>query len=258
MRLASGRELSTPFPSFDTSSVPIFTQTPDITVSLELMKRFFLSATIIGSFANNYIQLGYKGAPNEALRKVVLGTQGITIPASALMHIPDQPQGSLGATAQFVSGGSTNDLLLRWDATLPKTKTFVGKNELVEQVTGIDEYMRGRYFYLPDTNLDTGTLQVYIEDPNGTFLESPSLRKYRLATYNDVIPDSVNGLVYLINPVKGRVLVYYKKGGLESGHTAWDGLASSTLYRERTESRLAGQTIQLDGPGQFRPRRSRP
>ena len=206
------------FPSLDTGFV--FTQTPDITVSLELMKKFFLSATIIGSFANNYIQLGYRGGPNEALRKIVLGTQGITIPSSALMQIPDQPQGSLGGTAQFVSGGSTNDLLLRWDATLPKTKTFVGKNELVEQETGINEYIRGSYFYLPDTNIDTGTLQVYIEDPNGTFVSS-DLRKYRLATYNDVVTDSTNGLVYLINVtsvVKGRVLVYYKKGGLGVGY----------------------------------------
>src|SRR5208283_2324963 len=117
------------FPTLDTGFV--FTQTPDITVSLELMKRFFLSASIIGNFANNYIQMGYKGAPNEALRKIVIGTQGITIPASALMQIPDQPQGSIGGMAEFAAGSSTNDLLLRWDATLPKTKTFIGKNELV-------------------------------------------------------------------------------------------------------------------------------
>jgi hypothetical protein len=208
------------FPSLDTGFV--FTQTPDITASLELMKRFFLSASIIGSFANNYIQLGYKGGPNEVLRKIVLGTQGITIPSSALVQIPDQPQGSLGAMAEFVSGGSTNDLLLRWDATLPKTKTFLGKNELVVQETGINEYIRGRYFYLPDTNLDPGTLQVYIEDPNGTFVstEPPFPRKYRLATFNDVVPDSVNGLVYLVNAVKGRVLVYYKRGGLGVGTAA--------------------------------------
>ena len=79
------------FPSLDTGF--LFTQTPDITVSLELMKRFFLSASIIGSFANNYIQLGYKGGPNEALRKVVLGTQGITIPGSALVADPGPAAG---------------------------------------------------------------------------------------------------------------------------------------------------------------------
>ncbi|MGA2641007.1 MAG: hypothetical protein ABSG21_08890 [Spirochaetia bacterium] len=207
------------FPSLDTGFV--FTQTPDITASLEIMKRFFLSASIIGSFANNYIQMGYRGGPGEVLRSVVLGTQGITIPASTLMQIPSQPQGSLGAMAQLKSGGSTNDLLLRWDATLPKTKTFIGKNELVEQETPVNGYLRGMYFYLPDTGLDPGTLQVFIEDPTGTYFsnESPVPRKYRLATYNDVVLDSTQGLVMLLNPVHGRVLAFYKKGGSPVGTT---------------------------------------
>jgi hypothetical protein len=208
------------FPAFSQGFV--FTQTPDITVSLELLKRFFLSASIIGNFANNYIQAGYRGGPADALRSVILGTQGITIPSSALMQIPDQPQGSLGIMSELASLGSTNDLLLRWDATLPKTKTFVGRNELVEQEIGINEYIRGMYFYLPDTGLDTGTLQAFIEDPNGTYIstEAPVARKYRLATYTDVILDSVNGLVLLKNAVKGRVLVFYRKGGLSVGTTS--------------------------------------
>jgi hypothetical protein len=56
-------------------------------VSVQHLEFFTLSATIIGSFANNYIQMGYKGGPGEALRKVVIGTQGITIPGSALMPL---------------------------------------------------------------------------------------------------------------------------------------------------------------------------
>ena len=140
------------------------------------------------------------------------------------MQIPDQPQGSLGAMAELISGGSTNDLLLRWDSTLPKTKTFIGKNELVEQETPLNGYIRGMYFYLPDTNLDPGTLQVFIEDPNGTYLSTAGDgRKYRLATYNDVVLDSTQGLVSLINPVQGRILVFYKKGG---AHRRNDGIGT--------------------------------
>jgi hypothetical protein len=215
-----GVQLNDAFPSLDQGFV--FTQTPDITASLLILKRFFLNVSIIGSFANNFIQMGYRGGPNEALRSVILGNQGITIPASALMQIPEQPLGSLGVTSQIVTGGSTNDVLLRWDATLPRTKTFIGRNELVEQETGLNEYIRGMYFYLPDVGLDTGTLQVFIEDPNGTYVstEAPFPRKYRLATFNDVVLDSVNGLVSLKNPVKGRVLVFYKKGGAPVGTTA--------------------------------------
>jgi hypothetical protein len=204
--LKAGVDDSSPIPN-----APWVTNIPDITVSLELLKHFFLSASIIGSFANNYIQGGYRGGPGDALRSVIIGTQGITIPASTLMQIPGQPQGSLGVMSELVSFGSTNDFLLRWDATLPKRKTFVGRNELVEQEIGINEYIRGMYFYLPDTGLDTGTLQVFLEDPSGTVLSADG-RKYRLATYNEVVLDSANGLVSLKNAVKGRVLVYYTKG----------------------------------------------
>jgi hypothetical protein len=204
------------FPSLDQGF--IFSQTPDITISLWLLKRFFVNVSVLGDFSNNAIQLGYKGAPGETIQSVVVGNQGITIPSSQLVQIPDQPFGSLGAMGQFISGGATNDVLLRWDPVQRKTKTFVGKNELVEKEIGIDNYVRGRYFFLPDTGLDAGSLRVYLEDPEGTYNPADS-RRYRLATFDDVVLDSVNGLVSLRNAFKGRVLVYYTKG-LSVGNAA--------------------------------------
>ncbi|HET6451838.1 MAG TPA: hypothetical protein VFI08_11030, partial [Spirochaetia bacterium] len=228
------------FPSLDQGFV--WSQTPDITAQLLILKRFFLNVSIIGSFANNFFQMGYKGQQGEALQSVIIGNQGITIPASALMQIPDQPQGSLGVSSQIDAAGTRNDLLLRWDATLPKTKTFVGRNELVEQETGLDEYIRGMYFYLPDTGIDTGTLQVFIEDPNGSYVsnvstQDPQPRRYRLATYNDVVLDSTNGLVSLKNAVKGKVVVFYKKNGLAVGNTSGQFVDfDTTLGRRKPEA----------------------
>ena len=137
------------------------------------------------------------------------------------MQIPDQPKGSLGVMGQFVSGNSTNNVLFRWDAAPRKTKTFIGKHELVEQEIGIDTYMRGRHFFLPDIGLDKNSLQVFFEDPAGTYVsaESPS-RRYRLATYDEIAQDSTYGLVYLRNIFKGRVLVFYKRGGAAVGYAA--------------------------------------
>jgi hypothetical protein len=209
------------FPAMDQGFV--FNQTPDITISLELLKRFFLNVSLLGSFADNSMQLGYRGAPGEVLQSVVLGTQGITIPPSPLMQIPGQAFGSLGASAQFVAGGATNDLLLRWDPSERKTKTFVGTNELLEREIGIDTYTKGRYFFLPDIDLDTGSLQVFLEDSAGTYASIPLFsdgRKYRLATFDDVVLDSTNGLVSLRNAFKGRVLVFYKRGTVAVGNAA--------------------------------------
>ena len=86
-------------PSLPWTRAFVFHADPDITISLILMKKFFLNVSVLGDFANNSIQMGYKGGPDEVVRSVVLGTQGITIPGSPLMQIPDQPKGSLGAMA---------------------------------------------------------------------------------------------------------------------------------------------------------------
>jgi hypothetical protein len=198
------------FPGLDQGF--LFSNTPDITISLDLLKRFFLDVTLIGSFDNNALQMGYRGSPGEVLQSVILGTQGIGISPSTLLQVPSQPKGSLGASAEFVSGASTNDLLLRWDPTQQKHMTFIGKNELTEQEVGIDAYVRGMYFFLPDVGLDPGTLQVFIEDPAGTYPSTADGRKYRLAAYDDVVLDSSLGLISLRNAVKGRVLVFYRKG----------------------------------------------
>jgi hypothetical protein len=204
-----GLEKLDSFPSLDQGFV--FQQTPDITIALTLMKKYFLNVSVLGDFSNNSIQLGYRGGPGEVVRSVVLGTQGITIPGSQLMQIPDQPKGSLGAMATLVSGSSTNNLLLRWDAAPRRTKTFIGKHELVEQEIGIDSYMKGRHFFLPDIAIDPNSLKVFLEDQGGIYIGNDG-RKYRLATYDEVEQDSVLGLVYLRIVFRGRVVVYYTRG----------------------------------------------
>ncbi|HVO38843.1 MAG TPA: hypothetical protein VMV03_07420, partial [Spirochaetia bacterium] len=198
----------------------VFTQAPDLTISLLLMRKYFLDVSVLSGVQTNTIRMGYRGDPDEVIRSVVIGNAGITLPPSPFLQVPAQPTSSIGASAEFVTGPSTNDVLLRWDSTASRHKTFVGKNELIEQHVGLETYMKGRYFFLPDTNIDAGSLVVYLEDPNGTVAGNytqqtgtPFAGNYRLATLNDVTIDTTNGLVSFKNPVKGRVVVYYTVGG---------------------------------------------
>ncbi|HET6484989.1 MAG TPA: hypothetical protein VFH83_01135, partial [Spirochaetia bacterium] len=208
------------FPQLDQGF--IFNQTPDLTISLELLKRFFVDANVVGDLGSDAIHLGYQGAPGEVVQLVRVGTADITMDPTPLLAVPNQATGSLGAQASFQSGASTNDVLLRWDVTRRKEKTFIGRNELVEQHVPLDSFVRGRYFFLPDTGLDPNTLQVFIEDPQGTYRSGPTdgSRLYRLAGFDDVVLDTTQGLVSLRNPVKGRVLVHYRKAGFEVGDPA--------------------------------------
>jgi hypothetical protein len=198
----------------------VFNQAPDLTISLFLMRKYFLEVSVLSGVQNNTIRLGYKGDPDEVLRSLVIGNTGITIPQSPFLEVPAQPTSSIGASAELVSGSSTNDLLLRWDSTAVKHKTFVGKNELIEQHIGVETYTKGRYFFLPDTNIDVGSLVVYLEDQYGTVLGTDPAghtSKYRLATLTDVTVDTTNGLVSLKGAAKGKVLAYYTKGNQPVG-----------------------------------------
>ncbi|HTP59980.1 MAG TPA: hypothetical protein VMM82_13745, partial [Spirochaetia bacterium] len=77
----------------------IFTQTPDLTISLLLMRKYFLDISVLSGVQNNTIRMGYKGDPDEVLRSLVIGNTGITIPPSPFLEIPAQPTSSLGASA---------------------------------------------------------------------------------------------------------------------------------------------------------------
>ncbi len=201
----------------------VFTQSPDLTISIDLWKKYFLDVSVLSGVQGNTIRMGYKGDSNEVLRSLVIGNSGITLPPSPFLQIPAQPTSSIGASAELVSGSSTNDLLLRWDATAVKHKSFVGRNELIEQHVGLETYTKGRYFFLPDTNIDPGSLVVYLQDQYGTVSGSDlagHTSTYRLATLTDVTVDTTNGLVFLKSPAKGKVLVYYTVGGTSVGNTA--------------------------------------
>ena len=193
----------------------LFSQTPDVTISLRMLRKFFLELSVLGSFADNSIVLGYDGDPGEALQSVRVGTAGIEQEPSAFLQVPRQAANSLGASARLAAGSAVNDLLVRWDSTGTRSKTFLGKNELAEETHQLDSYVRGMFFFLPDTGVQG--LEVFLEDPAGTIVSGG--RKYRAAGFDDVIADSANGLVSLKKPAAGRVLVFYTKGGNDVGTT---------------------------------------
>jgi hypothetical protein len=210
----------------------VFTQSPDLVISLYLMRKYFLDVSVLsGGGQNNTIRMGYKGDPGEVLRSLVIGNAGITIPPSPFLEIPAQPTSSIGASAELVSGSSTNDLLLRWDSTAVKQKSFVGRNELIDQHIGVETYTKGRYFFLPDSNIDPGSLVVYLEDKYGSISGTDSAghtSTFRQAELTDVTFDTTNGLVSLKGAVKARVLAYYTVGGAPVGNTGGGAVLPAT------------------------------
>jgi hypothetical protein len=185
-----------------------FSQVPDLTLSLTLLERWFLEVSVLGGTSNNALRLGYRGADGAAVRHVTLGTRGVSATPTPFLESPDQAEGSLGISALVDSGIGRNETLLRWDVTGEQHRTYVGANELLEERIGLDAWIRGRFFVLPDEGVQD--LVVLLEDADGTLSGSDG-RRYRPAAFDDAILDAAAGRVTLKTGWKGRVLAFYRK-----------------------------------------------
>jgi hypothetical protein len=203
------------FPSLETGF--IFSQVPHLTASVVLLNKYFFDLSVVPNFTRNSLTLGYRGDPQEVIRSVFIGNGEIAIPPSGFLEIPGQATSSLGASALLVYGLSENQLLLRWDSTDEKTKTFLGSNELVEETIPPYSFIRGRFFFFPDQGVDPQSLVIYIEDPQGGTVTGGDGKRYRVAALNDAFTDASAGILSLTAQRKGRVLVYYTKDAVPIG-----------------------------------------
>ena len=194
-----------------------FKQVPDLTISLWLMNRYFFETTFLEDYENNTFLLGYQGKEGEVLQSVRLGNTDLGIDDYAFLQVPAAPGNSLGATGKFQTASTQHELLLRYDPVEKRSKTFLGKNEVIEEQIELPGYVRGRFFILPDTEVENCT--VYIETEGGAFSGDDG-KSYRIAGSEDVIIDEEGGFVTLKEPAPGRVLAYYEKDGKSVGDTS--------------------------------------
>ena len=211
----------------------VFEQNPDLTFSIWLLNRFFVEASVIGDFSitnetqidelleqdynywdQNYILMGYLGQEEEFLKRILIGSKDVSIDPFPFIDVPEPGLSSLGVEAVMGTGMSEHQLLLRYDNNEPDSLTYLGSNLVSEQVFALDEYIRGRFFKLPDGNVDD--LEVYIEDEFGPY-NGDDGNNYRKADSDDAVVDSAEGTVFLTEAAEGSVLVYYSKSGTEVG-----------------------------------------
>lgn len=221
-----GVSLLDQFPDFETGF--LFEQVPDLTMSIWLMNRFFVEFSVLGSFDNNRFLMGYEGEEDEFLHHIYIGNKDINIDPYPFISTPDQGESSIGAEAEFLSGNSIHELLLRFDNNDEGKVTFIGHNEVTEERIQLNEFIKGCFFKLPDEDVDN--LTVYIEDPDGNYTDSNDGKRYRKAGLEDATLDSERGLVILKEEPTGRVFVYYTKNGLDVGDSSLGRYSIPEIY----------------------------
>ncbi|MFW6249735.1 MAG: hypothetical protein ACOC47_01425 [Alkalispirochaetaceae bacterium] len=218
-----------PYPAFEKRS---FYQLVDLTLSLWLYERYFFETTFMDDFEFNSLLLGYQGREDEPVRYVVAGNSTLPISEYAYLNMGDAGENVPGMAAKFGTESTEHEFLLRIESTVPDSTLFHGLNAVDEQRIEPVEYMRGRFFVLPDENV--ANLTVYLEDREGTVLDKNGdafrERRYRkIDLDSEAVYSLSDGTLALREPAEGRVLVYYESGGLPVGSA---GLGQDALVAD--------------------------
>jgi len=199
-----------------------FYQEPDVTISLWLKNRYYLETTFLEGFDKNTYAIGYRGQEGEVLQAVRIGNSEIGIADYEGIDVPSPKYNTPGITADFQTSISTHDVLIRYDPTSEQKKTFLGDSEVKEEFIELGEFKRGQYFVLPDRDLDSGSLEVYIADSRGpyTSLDGDSLpfSNFRRASTDEYSHSLSQGTLTLSLASESEVAVFYTKSGVSVGN----------------------------------------
>ncbi len=227
--------------TFSTTEFPgipygvVFEQSPDITLSLWLLDRIFLEATVIDTFASSSFLLGYAGKSDEFVQSVRAGNSGTDFGSYGFVSLPNAAPTSLGASAVFASPFSMHELMVRYDPAETVESVFRGHNKVVRTRLAPRQFITGRFFLLPDRYLDD--IVVYTETRGGNSAGSDG-RYYRRLRDEEMVVDPDSGTLSLHTPPSGRLLVHYRSAGYEIGdeelgHDALIGTSAERLDPNR-------------------------
>jgi len=232
------------FPGSDTGF--LYENIPDLTFSVYLMKKYFLELSVLSDFDKNSFLIGYKNDNADFLKYFYLGNRDIKSKPYPFIEVPDAGNSSLGAEAEFYSGYSAHDpageaagktaeqntdnaagvspgnsavhhVMIRYDSNGGGVKYFLGSNEVTEETVQIRGYIRGKYFFIPDT--DVNDFILYLSDSSGTYTGSDGL-KYREALPSDFSFNGKEGTLSLKEDYQGKIAVFYTKNGQPVGDSS--------------------------------------
>ena len=196
-----------------------FRQVPDLTLFLLIDDRYSFEATFIDGYELNRFILGYDGKPNEPLQSIRIGNDDIDFGSYPLLPFGEIPKNAIGASVAFGLGLSRHELAMRLQPAGLVNTTYIGSDEVTRLDLQPSEYLKGRYFELPDRGISD--LQVYVEQPGSAdAITTTDGKKFGLIDANLISVSEVNGTIRFKQIPDGQVLVYYTKSGIPVGDPA--------------------------------------
>ncbi len=204
-----------------------FVQNPDLFASVVLKRQFYFTAGFTKDLQPNHIRFAYYGKENAFLESLIIGNSGFFFPQYP--YLPFGISGTEdsrvisdpGITAVLQGARSKHHLLLKAETSDREEIRYSGKNLLKETVIDASNYIRGRFYNLPDSGIDDTV--IYIEGNTGTpgYLpgDIPDGSRYRLPEPGEAVVSEKNGTVAVSPDIDGRILIFYRKNGEPIGST---------------------------------------
>src|SRR6056297_2220357 len=206
-----------------------FEQVPQLSLSLWYMDRYFFETTITKEQQLETFLFGYFGREGEFLQEARVGNTDIGFGDYGVFAIPAASRHSLGAYGRFEGGYSEHHLAARYDPAQLEELHFRGSRLIEEQRVAPADFRRGRFFVLPDADIDF--LRVYVQDDRNGTMSDDEGRRYRRLDEDEMVYSLEEGLLFLRQPATSDVVVYYEKGVDSVGDV---GLGTGALAEENT------------------------
>lgn len=167
----------------------------------------------------NIYSARYQGLEYDVLRGASLGNRYLSIPGSRFLTIDEGSADSFALTGSLGYRNFGADALLRYDVSLSGTKRFRGNRQVVDLKVADTEYAKGVFFFLPDSNIELDSFELFAEKSDATDLLLDTGSFKRLSRDVDYTFDNGRGWIFLARSLKPdeELLAYYKKNSYSVG-----------------------------------------
>ena len=201
-------------------------------IQRELAERIFLDLDYDsdrqGGFfdGDNVYSLQYQGLEDEFLQEISAGNRHLSIPATRLISIDEGNASSYALSTRMGTDRFRLQGLLRYSQSLSGSKRFRGSSRLVETKSFDVSYVKRRFFFLPDRDIDETSLELYrsSEVPADLLITDPGPplqdKYFRLLIRGqDYRFDNTTGWIYLSRTLyeDEELLVFYNDGTNDVG-----------------------------------------
>jgi hypothetical protein len=189
----------------------------------------------------NVYSLRWQGGDDDALRQISLGNLVRSIPGSTYLPLDAGGSESFALQAAARLGPVTLEALARYGSALEGRRRFRGSRLSVEVDFADVGYARGRFFLLPDADIDEAGLRVAKSAAAGPILIA-GRRFALLARGSDWRLDNAGARLTLARPLATgeELVVTYTKGGFLVGHATLGPQAIVGARLSRRPSTPAG------------------